>query len=221
MKANVSSHVRVLWDVENVPLPAHIDAITVLMRFRQWLCQQGLDGGGVDSRITAIYCPGKVGSLFNNSTAHILDRCGVEQIFCSRKIEDADRKIVLRLQQEAIVLPPGTTFVLISGDLDFNTTCGFLVAHSFKVIVICGRNTSTSIQRCFGLNATLVCIWEDIVCTNDKHVDSSEIVKDRVTDIEGEITWDNGASDSDKRKEGSIGSKLYILLSKHVLIIRT
>jgi len=38
------------------------------------------------------------------------------------QVEDADRKILARVHHEAVVLPPSaTSFVLITGDLDFNT----------------------------------------------------------------------------------------------------
>lgn len=155
-----------------MPIPGKVSTLDALGRLRLWLNQLGSsssdvggssDDGGVSSdvRISVTYCPGKVSRNFSNSTAHLLDRSGVEQIFCSRKAEDADRKIIARLQQEAAVLEPKTTaFVLISSDLDFNVPIATQIARGFTVVVLCGR--SLRAQQCFALHASAVHVWEDI-----------------------------------------------------------
>ena len=42
--------------------------------------------GGVDLRITVVYCPSKMGGKAWARAAHTLDRAGVEQVFCSTKV---------------------------------------------------------------------------------------------------------------------------------------
>ena len=176
--ASPIKHVRVLWDIENVPIPADVDTVVVLSRLRSWLRSRGLDGQGVDCRITAVYCPGKVGRFFNNGTAHVLDRSGVEQLFCSRKVEDADRKILVRLHQEACVLPPHhATFVLVTGDLDFNTALSFLAARGFDSLVLCGESSSERTRACFALNTSDVVVWESIVCPESTSMQQKRLTR--------------------------------------------
>ena len=81
-----------------------------------------------------------------------------------RQVEDADRKIHVRLHQEAVVLPPRrSAFVVVSSDLDFNTTCGFLAARGFAVAVLHSRQSHRSVARSLAFNASKVFVWEDIV----------------------------------------------------------
>lgn len=51
-------------------------ALETIKNLKRWLLSRGLDGPGVDSRISVVYCPGKMGNLFNNKVAHVLDKAG-------------------------------------------------------------------------------------------------------------------------------------------------
>ena len=51
------AHVRVLWDLENVQLPAdEAAAFDVITRLVGWMRRKGLMGPGVDCSITVFHC---------------------------------------------------------------------------------------------------------------------------------------------------------------------
>lgn len=107
--SRASKHVRVLWDIENVPVPRHTTPLGAVQGLRDFLHRSELDGVGVDLKISAFHCLLKRGLSYG--TIQQLDHAGVEQIMCSRKQEDADRKICARIDHEALVLPKETTTV--------------------------------------------------------------------------------------------------------------
>lgn len=111
-----SSVVRVLWDIENMPIPQRVaagqvaDSILSLLKRRGW----------IDALVTLFHCPYKSGSLTPRQ-AEDLDKAGFEQVFCGRKSESADRKLSRRIQ-EMLRLPIERSkfvFVLISSDQDY------------------------------------------------------------------------------------------------------
>ena len=190
--------VRVLWDIENVPIPSQVDTLVALARLQSWLQVHGLGGSGVDTRITTVYCPGKVGRFFNNGTAHVLDKAGVEQVFCSRKVEDADRKILHRLYQEAVVLTPAeSAFVIISGDLDFNPAVGFLIARGFRVDMVCGGGATARTKQCFEINASRVHDFDAIVKSTSPAIDNGRVDSwQSAFDFAEECHWDLGDAET-------------------------
>ena len=108
--SRANKHVRVLWDIENVPATGkHHTALGTVQAIRDFLQRSGLDGVGVDLKISAFHCLLKRGISYD--TIQQLDHAGVEQIMCSRKQEDADRKISARFDHEAMVLPKENTTV--------------------------------------------------------------------------------------------------------------
>ena len=166
-----------------------------------------IDKTGVDLRIMVTYCPGKMGMPFTNDAAHVFDRAGVEQVFCSRKVEDADRKIVTRLQQESEVLPPErTAFVVISSDLDFNTHCGFLTARGFTVVVLHGsqsQGVSATHGQSLALNASATFVWDSIVDKSTSHTTKKVLLQER--------------TQRQKKRNGTQSSDLLHLLAYHRL----
>lgn len=72
-------HVRVLWDIENVPLPAaESAALGVVSRLLGWLSRQGLGGPGVDCTVTAFHCAAK--RTLHPGADRALQRACVEQV---------------------------------------------------------------------------------------------------------------------------------------------
>ena len=111
-----SRHTRVVWDIENVPVPLGVDAFALVVALEAWLTSRRLWGKDVDGLVSCFCKPEAVTRAVQTG----LDRAGVELVFAGQKREDADRKIFARLEREAAVLPrPGTSFVLISSDMDF------------------------------------------------------------------------------------------------------
>jgi len=136
-----TTHTRVVWDIENVPVPAGRDAFEVVVALEQWLMAQLLWGSNVDGLISCFYNPASV----PKSVRQALDRAGVEQVLAGAKREDADRTMCARLEREATVLPRDrTSFVLISSDCDFAPPLRRLVQGGFSPVVLCCARGGTS-----------------------------------------------------------------------------
>jgi hypothetical protein len=120
-------HTRVVWDLENVRVPAN-QTFQLVLSLERWLTAQQLWGSNVDGLITCFYNP----QTTPKAVSEALDRAGVEQVLAGAKREAADRKICERLEREAAVLPRGrTAFVLISSDCDFAPPLRRLVQTGF------------------------------------------------------------------------------------------
>ena len=82
------SHVRVLWDVENVSATCKsssgqtLNAFECVQRLQTFLSGLGLYGSGVDCRITAFFSPAN--SRVSQKTAQLLDKAGVEMVSDAR-----------------------------------------------------------------------------------------------------------------------------------------
>ena len=113
-----SYHLRILWDIENVPIPRNISGFSFASNLISY-CEEMFRGrAGADTLCTAFHCPSK--RTFTEADGRGMDRAQVEQVVVQVKREDADRKMVARLQRESRVLPAGRTcFVVVTSDLDF------------------------------------------------------------------------------------------------------
>ena len=113
-----ATKLRILWDIENVPIPHRMNAFNVASAILSYCegkyCEQGAQ---VDTLMTCFHCPEK--RTLPRRVIRDLDRASIEQVLVSSKREDADRKIVSRIQREMGVLESGAIFVLISSDNDF------------------------------------------------------------------------------------------------------
>jgi len=124
---------RVLWDVENVPVPKRLGGLKTVQGLSAFLRAQGLTGVGIDCRITAFFAQGRL----SKGVVQALDKAAVELVLASTKREDADRKLVSRIAQEMAILPPSSSvFIIISSDADFRTHLQQLSNGGFKAIVI-------------------------------------------------------------------------------------
>lgn len=93
-----------------------------------------------------------------------LDRSAVEMICVSPKREDADRKLVSRLQREMAVLPPQrTTMVILSGDMDFVPQYQHARAQGFTVCVIHGGGMNDGNKAALSLHADIIGDWQVIM----------------------------------------------------------
>ena len=82
-------HCRVLWDVENVGVPAGLDPFEAVRALERWLESRGWWGSGVDGLVSAFFDPDSISRPLRKA----LDRAGVEQVLASSKREDADRTL--------------------------------------------------------------------------------------------------------------------------------
>lgn len=151
---------RVLWDLENLPVPRGRDPFAFVRGVTAWLEGRGLAGPGVDARFTAFHCPRK--RTISDQAARQLDRAAVEQVLVSDKREDADRKLGIRINQEMQVLPPGrTAFVVLTSDTDFRHHFQLLLNGGYQVFVIHGARDAQCAAT-LALHATEALCWWDI-----------------------------------------------------------
>ena len=140
-----SKQVRVLWDIENVCVPKRIGGMETVTRLIRHLTKENLAGPGIDCRITAFFNPQK-NTLSENCMAQ-LDAAGVELLWISPKREEADRRLVNRIQQEIQVLKKpnleshasnaaAAAFVLITSDKDFRSQIQLLSSAGYHVYII-------------------------------------------------------------------------------------
>ena len=69
-------HTRVLWDIENVAIPAGVEPFQLVCTLEAWLVQRSLWGAGVDGLISCFCNP----DALARTHRHALDRAGVEQV---------------------------------------------------------------------------------------------------------------------------------------------
>eukprot|EP00965_Chrysotila_dentata_P179728 5934516-Pleurochrysis_carterae.AAC.2 len=72
-------YTRVIWDIENVPIPAGKDAFEVVSLLEKWLTMRSDWGPGVHGLITCFCNPDSIPKRHR----HALDRAGVEQVCTS------------------------------------------------------------------------------------------------------------------------------------------
>lgn len=127
--------VRVLWDIENIPVPKVLGGLNTISKLNSFLKSKKLFGPGIDCRTTAFFSPS--GGNVSERVVNELDHSAVELVWVSAKREDADRKLGIRINQEMLVLQPSvTTFVIISSDQDFRHHMQLLQNQGFNVVVI-------------------------------------------------------------------------------------
>lgn len=144
IKLNGQKLVRVLWDIENIGVPATMNPIDVVERIQVFLTTIGLYKSGVNLHITAF---GNIANRTLIKTLADLDKAGVEIVWCSRKREDADRKLVKRFHQYLEELPVALlSLVVISSDQDFRTEYQLARGRGFDVIVIHNAESRRWIQ---------------------------------------------------------------------------
>ena len=99
----VAVSLRILWDIENVPIPKGMEAFSVVSAITSY-CEEKLcaSGAQIDTLTTCFHCPQK--RTLSRQKIRDLDRASVEQVLVSDKREDADRKIVSRINREMGVL---------------------------------------------------------------------------------------------------------------------
>ena len=68
-------HTRVVWDLENVRVPAN-QTFQLVLSLERWLTAQQLWGSNVDGLITCFYNP----QTTPKAVSEALDRAGVEQV---------------------------------------------------------------------------------------------------------------------------------------------
>ncbi len=160
-----SRHVRVLWDIENISIPKGMGPADAVDQLVQFLDTNGLSGVGIDTRISAFCRP--TGSKFSQKISGELGKTRVEVIVCNSKKEDADRKIVDRIDNErAILVPSKTSFILISSDRDFCRVMSSLKNAGFYCAVIHHIPASPANEswlQAIKLCCNKVLFWEDIV----------------------------------------------------------
>ena len=153
-------HVRVLWDVENVAIPAGCSPFAVGEALRRWLQRAGYAGEGTDTLVTAFFCPSK--RTLSKAATAALDKSLVELVCCSEKREDADRKLTDRLARDAAVLPPGATaFVVVSSDGDFRAHCARVKGAGFHVAVVHSAKGDHAASLALQTSASFA--WQDVV----------------------------------------------------------
>ena len=86
-------------------------------------------------------------------------------VLVSKKREDADRKIVQRMQRDGIVLPPeNSVFVLISSDLDFGGISAMMTAQGFRVIILFRpQDNAPDLETYLSTHASEVYAWSSVV----------------------------------------------------------
>jgi cold shock CspA family protein len=154
-------HTRVLWDLENVGVPARLDAFDAVRALEDWLGSRGWWGRGVDGMIAAFFDPDAVASRVRKA----LDRAGVEQILASSKREDADRKLVSRLERELSLLPAGdeTVVVLVTADTDFVAQLRRLKARGGPAVLLTTAPDGSDSRKALDLAATEVHAWVSVL----------------------------------------------------------
>jgi acetolactate synthase regulatory subunit len=159
----LTKHVRVLWDIENIPISKKQGGLTVVSKLQQFFASQGLHGPGIDYRITAFFNPEK--SKIRAKVIRELDRANVELVWVSKKREDADRKLTTRIYQDLEILtdPSHTTFIIISSDQDFRHVLTMLTQRGYQTIVIHNASPSSSNEKSLEMPAILSVRWLDII----------------------------------------------------------
>jgi len=140
-------NVRVLWDIENVPVQRRLGGLETVKRLHLFLESIGLYGDNIDCRITAFFAATKGAGSGNKVPENIvidLDRAAVELVWVAAKREDADRKLATRIAHEMQVLPAkATTFVVISSDQDFRHQYQILRNAGYHVVVMHTADSSS------------------------------------------------------------------------------
>lgn len=161
--------VRVLWDIENIPVSRHVGGIRTVKRLTDFLKGLNLAGTGVDHRITAFFNPDKM----REKVLRELDAGSVELVWVGQKQEDADRKLCMRINQEMSVLPPESTFVLVSSDKDFRSQMQLLSSRGFNVIVMHNANNANWAAS-LELHASAAYRWDSVINSNIKSEGDAE-----------------------------------------------
>lgn len=132
-------YVRVLWDIENIPIEKSIGALSTVSKLQSFLEAKCLFGKGIDFQITAF---GNVNNRKIRGICEDLDKAGVEIVWSGRKREDADRKLVKRLLQYVNELPcDRTSLIIISSDQDFRNEFQLAIGRGFDVTVLHNART--------------------------------------------------------------------------------
>ena len=154
------AHTRVLWDIENVGCPRgeSLDGLGVVTRLTEWLRarEPPLWGTGIDGCVTVFFCRGK--STVSAELERQLDKAAVEQVLVSDKREDADRKIVARLERDADNLLArdgggGCAFVFITSDQDFRHQFQTGSRKGARVVVLHRAPSGSAHERALALHA--------------------------------------------------------------------
>ncbi|KAL1503353.1 hypothetical protein AB1Y20_011405 [Prymnesium parvum] len=154
-------HTRVLWDLENVCVPSGAQPLDVVHGIESWLSRLGYWGAGVDGLISAFFNPDHTSRALRTA----LDRAGVEQVLASSKREDADRKIVARLQRELALLPAGeqTVVVFITSDTDFIPQLRQLRGRGGPVLVVHAAPPHSQQLAALSHAATAIHSWQHVL----------------------------------------------------------
>ena len=156
------THMRVLWDIENVHVPSGIDADEALHALERWLERRGLWGVGINKRIIAFYNPENVTSRMRDA----LKRANVEQVLAGAKLEDADRQLNARLEEYLELLPTKTTAVVfITADMDFIPQLRRVKERGGPTVLLTTATQGSHHYNALANSATETHLWRDIVCT--------------------------------------------------------
>eukprot|EP00605_Chrysophyceae_sp_TOSAG23-4_P002780 GSChrysophyteH1.ASY1.ANO1.3064.1 assembled CDS len=151
--------VRVLWDIENIPVPRVLGGLSTVEKITAFLRAHSLYGSGIDSRTTVFFNPSRI----SDQLVRELDSASVELVWISPKQEDADRKLVKRISQEmAVLTPQNTSFVLISSDKDFRSQVQLLISSGYKCYVI-HNALHEDWKLSLEMHATRAFLWTDVV----------------------------------------------------------
>lgn len=186
---NIWNHVRVLWDIENIPVTKRHGTLATIDKLHKFLEIEGLYGINVDTRITVFYNPDK--SNVSKKVIKDLDKFNVEIVWISKKREDADRKIGQRIIQDMNVLSPSnSSFVIISSDADFRHDIEMLVQKGYSAYII--HNAKNLSTQSLDMFATKSFRWEDITnLDEDKGICSKKRRKKRKGKIDPSCDSDN------------------------------
>jgi cold shock CspA family protein len=152
---------RILWDLENLPVPNSLNGMETVVKLHSFLKSQNLMGPGIDTRITAFLNP------FNRSISKTvieeLNKASVELVFSSAKREDSDRKLGMRINQEMLLLPPASSsFVLLSSDQDFRQHVQLLSNAGYRVAVVhTARHEKW--KQALEMHATEAYAWHEVL----------------------------------------------------------
>jgi hypothetical protein len=201
-KPSGGPYVRVLWDIENVAVPKELGGMKTVSNLSDFLKSKGWSGSGIDTRVTAFFNPAQ--RSISEKVINELDKAGVELIWVSKKREDADRKLTMRISQEMQVLTPSiTTFVIISSDQDFTRQMQLLQNAGFYVVIIHDAKTE-SWKSALEMHSSEAFPWSFVAAYVDVAT-SNSIISSQALENVSESQSRSGDQNTFDIKELSIG----------------
>jgi len=163
--------VRIMWDIENVPVPKNIGAVRVVQALQEYLALKSYGGCGIQTltyAFTVDYALKEHGETVLSKQCRLdLHEVRVTIILCKDKREEADKMIVHQINEQKSVLDflpkEETVFVLITSDKDFTAICQQLFNAGYVVVVVHDAPPHTNHATKMEMYSSEKLLWKDVL----------------------------------------------------------